>query len=189
MAKVTLVFAALLIALGLAGFLGTGSQHHTALIPAWFGLALGIFGWLAISPSEKRRKLFMHINVTIGLLGFMGGASEALRGYRARQIRGRRAGHDCAGLEADHGRAAADLRHPLRAVVHRRAPFGEGLTHGRYARWIGREHARRALAARQQRARGTDRPAQTQAEPEKAVAADMGAGGAAQGAHRCRTVL
>jgi hypothetical protein len=81
MAKVTLVFAALLIALGLAGFVGTGSQHPTALIPAWFGVALGIFGWLAISPSEKRRKLFMHVNVTIGLLGFLGGASEALRGY------------------------------------------------------------------------------------------------------------
>ena len=41
MAKVTLVFALLLVALGLAGYLGTGSAHPTALIPAWFGLALG----------------------------------------------------------------------------------------------------------------------------------------------------
>jgi len=81
MAKVTLIFALLLVLLGLAGFLGTGSQHPTALIPAWFGLALGIFGFLAISPSEARRKLFMHINVTIGLLGFLGGATEAIRGY------------------------------------------------------------------------------------------------------------
>jgi hypothetical protein len=81
MAKVTLVFAVLLIALGLAGFLGTGSVHPTALIPAWIGLALGVFGWLAISPSESRRKLFMHVNVTIGLLGFLGGAVEAVRGY------------------------------------------------------------------------------------------------------------
>ncbi len=81
MAKVTLVFAVLMIALGLAGYLGTGSQHPTALIPAWFGVALGVFGWLAMSPSESRRKLFMHINVTIGLLGFLGGAVEALRGY------------------------------------------------------------------------------------------------------------
>ena len=37
MAKVTLVFAALLVALGLVGYLGTGSQHPTALIPTWFG--------------------------------------------------------------------------------------------------------------------------------------------------------
>ena len=72
MAKVTLVFALLLCVLGLAGFLGTGSEHPTALIPTWFGLALGLFGFLAISPDEKRRKLFMHINVTIALLGFLG---------------------------------------------------------------------------------------------------------------------
>jgi hypothetical protein len=81
LAKVTLVFAVLLIALGLAGYFGTGAQHVTALIPAWFGLALGIGGLLAISPSESRRKLFMHINVTIGLLGFIGGAIETIRGY------------------------------------------------------------------------------------------------------------
>jgi hypothetical protein len=79
MAKVTLVFAALLIALGLAGYLGTGSLHPTALIPTWFGIALGIFGFLAISPNESRRKLFMHINVTIGLVGFVGAAVEIVR--------------------------------------------------------------------------------------------------------------
>jgi len=76
-----MVFAVLLIALGLAGYLGTVSVHPTALIPAWFGLTLGIFGFLAISPNEGRRKLFMHINVTIGLLGFLGGLAEAVRGY------------------------------------------------------------------------------------------------------------
>jgi hypothetical protein len=80
-AKVTLVFAVLLIALGLVGFLGTGSAHPTALIPTWFGVALGIGGWLAISPNESRRKLFMHINVTIGLVGFLGAAIKALSGY------------------------------------------------------------------------------------------------------------
>jgi hypothetical protein len=83
MAKVTLGFAILLIALGLVGYVGTGSLHPTALIPAWFGIALGIFGVLAISPNEGRRKLFMHINVTIGLLGFLGAAIEAVRGYVA----------------------------------------------------------------------------------------------------------
>jgi hypothetical protein len=81
MAKVTLIFAALLVALGLGSYLGTGSAHPTALIPTWIGLALGIFGLLAISPNEGRRKLFMHINVTIGLIGFVGGAAEAVRGY------------------------------------------------------------------------------------------------------------
>ena len=81
MAKITLVFAVLLIVLGLIGYFGTGALHSTALIPTWFGVALGVFGMLAMSPSESRRKLFMHINVTIGLLGFLGGASEAVRGY------------------------------------------------------------------------------------------------------------
>lgn len=79
MAKVTLIFAALLVALGLAGYFGTGSEHPTALIPTWFGVALGIFGFLAISPNESRRKIFMHINVTIGLVGFVGAAVEIVR--------------------------------------------------------------------------------------------------------------
>jgi hypothetical protein len=72
MAKVTLVFAALFIALGLIGFIGTGGVHYTALIPAALGLLLGIFGALSLSPDAGRRKLFMHINVTLGLLGFLG---------------------------------------------------------------------------------------------------------------------
>ncbi|MGA9061007.1 MAG: hypothetical protein WB341_04985 [Terracidiphilus sp.] len=88
MAKVTIVFGVLLIALGLIGFFGTGSIHYTALIPAWFGLALGVGGILAISPSEGRRKLFMHINVTIGLLGLIGSAAEALRGYASARANG-----------------------------------------------------------------------------------------------------
>lgn len=72
MAKLTLFFAVVLIALGLIGFIGTGSTHPTALIPAALGVLLGIFGALAVSPNESRRKLFMHINVTLGLLGFLG---------------------------------------------------------------------------------------------------------------------
>lgn len=81
MAKVSLVFGVLLAILGLGSYVGTGSQHPTALIPLWFGLALGVFGFLAISPSEGRRKLFMHINVTIGLIGFLGAAIQAIREF------------------------------------------------------------------------------------------------------------
>jgi hypothetical protein len=79
MAKVTLLFAALLILLGLVGFFGTGSEHPTALIPVGFGLVLGICGLLAMDRRERQRKLFMHINVTIGLLGFLGAIVEILR--------------------------------------------------------------------------------------------------------------
>lgn len=81
MAKVTIVFGILLIVVGVVGFVGTGSIHPTALIPMWFGLALGIGGFLAISPSEGRRKLFMHINVTVGLVGLIGAVASALHGY------------------------------------------------------------------------------------------------------------
>jgi peptidoglycan/LPS O-acetylase OafA/YrhL len=81
MAKVTIVFGILLIVLGLVGFFGTGGIHYTALIPAWFGLALVLGGILAISPSERRRKIFMHVNVTIGLVGLIGSVITALQGY------------------------------------------------------------------------------------------------------------
>ena len=88
MAKVTLVFALLLAALGIAGYYYTGHIHPTALIPLWFGIALGICGFLAISPSERRRKIFMHIAVTIGVLGFFGGAITAIQGYGSARSQG-----------------------------------------------------------------------------------------------------
>jgi hypothetical protein len=71
MAKLTIVFGVLLILLGLFGFLSTGHTHPTALIPSGFGLLLAIFGILANTPDTKRRMLFMHIAVTLGLLGFL----------------------------------------------------------------------------------------------------------------------
>jgi hypothetical protein len=88
MAKITIIFSVLLIALGLVGFYGTGGIHYTALIPTWWGLALCLGGFLAISPSEGRRKLFMHINVTVGALGCIGAFVEALRGYGAARSAG-----------------------------------------------------------------------------------------------------
>ena len=81
MAKVSVFFGALLIVLGLVGFWGTGSVHSTALIPMYFGLPLVVFGYLAKSPIESRRKLFMHINVTVGLLGFLGAVGSAIHEY------------------------------------------------------------------------------------------------------------
>ena len=67
--------------MGLVGFGARGAFTHTALIPTWFGLALCAGGLLAISPSESRRKIFMHINVTVGLLGLIGAIAAALQGY------------------------------------------------------------------------------------------------------------
>jgi uncharacterized membrane protein (UPF0136 family) len=81
MAKATMGFGILLIVVGSWGFFATGSQHPTALIPAYFGLVLFWSGVLAIKP--ERRALWMHIAVTAGLLGFLGAAVQAIREYVA----------------------------------------------------------------------------------------------------------
>jgi hypothetical protein len=88
MAKVTLVFAVLLAALGLGGYRYTGSHDATLLIATWIGLALGVCGYLAISPNERRRKLFMHINAAIGLLSFLGSVIMALNFYGSARSEG-----------------------------------------------------------------------------------------------------
>lgn len=71
MAKLTLAFAVALIMLGTAVFFATGSNAPTALIPAYFGIVLGILGLLANTDKVNRRMLFMHIAVTIALLGVL----------------------------------------------------------------------------------------------------------------------
>jgi hypothetical protein len=72
MARITILFGVLLIIVGVIGFVATGSQHYTALIPAAVGLLFIIFGSLASGADQTKRKLWMHIAVTIGLLGFLG---------------------------------------------------------------------------------------------------------------------
>lgn len=109
MAKVTIVFGVLLVVVGLVGFYGTGGVHPTALIPTWFGLALGVGGFLAISPSEGRRKLFMHINVTVGLVGFIGAIGSALHGYgHARSL----------GMDPDYKALAAQLAMAILLLIY-----------------------------------------------------------------------
>ncbi len=82
MGKLTIWFGVALILLGAWGFFGTGSEHPTALIPAYFGLALAVSGALANSPDAKKRMLWMHVAVTFGLLGFLGSASRAIVEFR-----------------------------------------------------------------------------------------------------------
>lgn len=74
MAKVTIAFGVLLILLGGVAFFLLGQHSHGihSLIPAAFGLLLVTFGAQAETPVEKKRMLFMHIAVALGLLGFLG---------------------------------------------------------------------------------------------------------------------
>ncbi len=71
MARLTILFGIVLILLGGFGYVATGSHYPTALIPSAFGVVLGLLGFFAYTPDAKRRMLFMHIAVTIGLLGFL----------------------------------------------------------------------------------------------------------------------
>jgi hypothetical protein len=71
MAKLTIFFGVLLILLGGVSYVLTGQKFPTSLIPVAFGILLVIFGGLAHTPDSRRRMLFMHIAVTVGLLGFL----------------------------------------------------------------------------------------------------------------------
>ena len=78
MAKVTLVFAVLLIALGLVGYLGTGSQYPTALIPTWIGIALLLCGLITLARPAVRKHA-MHLAALLGVFGFIGGFMPLFR--------------------------------------------------------------------------------------------------------------
>ena len=72
MAKVTISLGIVLILLGAVSLVATGSQHPTSLIPAAVGLILSILGFFSLTEDAKKRMLYMHIAVTVGLLGFLG---------------------------------------------------------------------------------------------------------------------
>ena len=85
MAKLTIVFGVALILLGAWGFISTGNQHPTSLIPTYFGLVLAWSGILAIPDNPRRRMLWMHIAVTAGLIGFIGAAARVIVEYKHAQ--------------------------------------------------------------------------------------------------------
>ena len=82
MSKLTVGLGILLILLAIAGFVTTGSNHPTALIPALAGMLFCIFGALANSPEPKRRMLWMHVAVTVALLCFLGTIKADVDVYR-----------------------------------------------------------------------------------------------------------
>lgn len=81
MPKTTLVFAALLIALGLGAF-GISSSR-TALLPAYVGIALAALAGLALA-FEGARKHLMHVAAVVALLGALAPAAALL--IRAAQM-------------------------------------------------------------------------------------------------------
>lgn len=84
MARIARITGIVLIVLGAVYFFLTGAAHPTSLIASLFGLILLVCGVLANTPDAKKRMLWMHIAVTVGLLGFlfpaiMGGMAVARR--------------------------------------------------------------------------------------------------------------
>jgi hypothetical protein len=70
MAKLTIVFGALLVAISICFWLSMGTAQTAALHPAGIGVLLILSGALANTADAKRRMLWMHIAVTLGLIGF-----------------------------------------------------------------------------------------------------------------------
>ena len=87
MAITTVITGILLIALGLGSFVGTGSEHKTALIPVLFGLPILICGLLA--QNAARRAMVMHIAVLVGTLGFLGSIVQFLKGVNGEAMQTR----------------------------------------------------------------------------------------------------
>ena len=81
MARVTRITGIVLIVLGIVYFVMTGSTHKTALIPTWFGVVLLVCGVLANSTDTKKVMLWMHIAVTVGLLGCLFPGFRAVRAF------------------------------------------------------------------------------------------------------------
>ncbi len=71
MAKVTLVFGVLLMFMGAGFYMASVPHAPTALIPLYFGVVLAALGAVSRTDDAKRRALFMHIAVAVGLIGFL----------------------------------------------------------------------------------------------------------------------
>ncbi|MFT5129920.1 MAG: hypothetical protein ACI8PT_002436 [Gammaproteobacteria bacterium] len=75
MTKITVLIGGLLCLVGILSFVSTGFEHPTALIPLFVGLPIAICGFFAEKIPAKR-KLFMHITVGLGTLGFLASAGR-----------------------------------------------------------------------------------------------------------------
>lgn len=72
LAKVTVGFGIGLVVLGVVGYVGSGADSVTALIPSAFGVVLAGLGAAARSP--QRRKAVMHAAVGLAVVGILGSA-------------------------------------------------------------------------------------------------------------------
>ena len=72
MEKISMLYGAFLIIWGLSVTTMTSSSSITSLIPSILGLPILVLSFLSIIIPNKKR-LLMHIVVTVGLIIFLGG--------------------------------------------------------------------------------------------------------------------
>ena len=74
MRLVTIVYAVMLIILGIAGYAATGGISITALIPTFFGFVIMILGLMA--KNEKLKKHLLHGAALLALIGIVATAKS-----------------------------------------------------------------------------------------------------------------
>jgi hypothetical protein len=72
MESISITYGIFLIIWGIAVSVISGSNSLTSFIPSIFGLPILLFSILSVK-FPNRKKLFMHIVVTFGLIVFIGG--------------------------------------------------------------------------------------------------------------------
>jgi len=77
---ITIIYAVLLLLLGIIGFTITGASSVTALIPAYFAVVVLILGLLAL--KEQYRKRGMHAAAAFSLIGLLGTIPGLLKLFR-----------------------------------------------------------------------------------------------------------
>jgi hypothetical protein len=70
MPRITIGFGAALVVLGLVGYIGSGADSVTALIPSVFGVVFVVLG--VVGRSDDRRALTMHLAALLALVGIAG---------------------------------------------------------------------------------------------------------------------
>jgi hypothetical protein len=71
MAKLTIAIGILIAAVSAAFYFAITPHETTALHPASIGILLILCGFLANTENPKRRMLWMHIAVTLGLISLL----------------------------------------------------------------------------------------------------------------------
>lgn len=71
MARITIIFGILMVLLGVLGYLLTGKESVTALIPSFFGLLFVLLGAVAAAKPSLNKHM-MHVAALLAVVGMIG---------------------------------------------------------------------------------------------------------------------